>query len=1302
MKKVYIKKNIRNRWISALLSMALAFALVFSMSGTAFAGETDGIAYGANSFESSSGQPGDSDSGDGAEDDSERDPSLPAGESEAPLDGADEDGAVAEDGVDAEETANPDDPSSEEAFGFPGMPAGFALSNEDRALKASLIENGIIKSFSKTVAGEDYVEGEAVFYADSREYAEVVAGAYGAELSYYENKVAVMNLPEGLSAFGAVSAASNPGNSLPPVFPNFIYRLPEPIRTEKVSVSSGEIHALSGEAAPAKKNWSSYTFNDPYLQNPGAGPEEYQWFHDAIGTYAAWGTTTGANVTVAVLDTGIQSSHPEFPSGALVNIYNAVPGADTNGHGTYIAGIIAARANSAGGRGVAPNANFIAVRVLDNNGEGTTGSIASGINWVVNNTYAHIINMSFSGYFEDIAIGSAIADAIEDGIVVIAAAGDERSNNRCTPGTYPGVICVAATDKNNLRSHFSNYGPQVTLSAPGSDILSAFPTTGTTTPSSIGVIGYEVMSSTAAAAAIVSGAAALYMSATSRPHDAKGVAAVKDALVKAATAAGSPQIGKVVNVGNIFNAAIVPTFTLREGGGVGSISASNWKKPIPDSYDLIINANGSNMIVYTDDGSNPTVKNGIVTNGKVYTTRFSLSTLPLGKVTIKALTVNGQGTVSKVATLSITTVASNPNVFENYITIIEGPKYLAAGKSGKYTAQITAAAASNAGNKIEWYVRATDLNKAAINSKTGMLTIKQGVSGTIRIIASTNGSIMNSQSTYMDVTITSPIASMSMSVPAGFETLVSGDPTVGSCTLGLAATLASGGGASDLNNRVIWSTSNKKIALVDGSGKVTAVGGGKATITAKATDGSGKSAKVTVNCVQPAQSVKISGSIKQIAAGGTLTLKAATIPAKPTVGGVNWSVEDLTGLARGISIDTKGKLKVPAGVSAGSIKITASAKDGYGASDSVTIALTDKKAKEVLIHRDTAADISSRVKLNKNTGIAAVQLFTVNPTVPTKFDDENAILALQIDETEIQLSGTVVYSDGSSVGGAAYTSWSSNKPAVATVDEDTGLVKAVGAGTATITCLVSDGSGKKAKCKVNVGVPASSMGVQGRNALTTHENPTLAFGKSLQMSAMPGSAYGKVSNTKVWWSYKTYTVDTSIVPWVYTEDLSLRQKVSISASGKLTIKSNLLSDRDLTGKELAVEVIATAQDGSNVSASRFVDLVPGTSAMQFDPAVRYDGGDQTKASLAFRSGFYSGKLYGNFYGDYVITSSNPKVAAIGNYGKVDSEYYSVDLIAIAGGNATIKVVSNDGTGKSASFSVKSVWDGGVGAYVIRR
>ncbi|AOV08770.1 S8 family peptidase [Sporosarcina ureilytica] len=180
-------------------------------------------------------------------------------------------------------------------------------------------------------------------------------------------------------------------------------------------------------------------------------------------------------VTVAVIDTGIDQNHPELKSQILppYNAANPAAGQALDIHGTHVAGIIgAAMNNGIGGHGVSPNAKILPIDVFNGEWGASDYVLAEAIMYAIEKD-ADVINMSLGGYFESSIFKEAVQQAIDAGITVVAAAGNEETDEYSIPASYDGVISVGAIDRNKNLAYFSNYGPSVNLVAPGVDVYSA-------------------------------------------------------------------------------------------------------------------------------------------------------------------------------------------------------------------------------------------------------------------------------------------------------------------------------------------------------------------------------------------------------------------------------------------------------------------------------------------------------------------------------------------------------------------------------------------------------------------------------------------------------------------------------------------------------------------------------------------------------------------------------------------------------------------------------------------------------------
>ncbi|MBY4603309.1 subtilisin AprE [Bacillus rugosus] len=238
---------------------------------------------------------------------------------------------------------------------------------------------------------------------------------------------------------------------------------------------------------------------------------------------------TGSNVKVAVIDSGIDSSHPDLNvrGGASFVPSETNPYQDGSSHGTHVAGTIAALNNSIGVLGVAPNASLYAVKVLDSTGSGQYSWIINGIEWAISNNM-DVINMSLGGPSGSTALKTVVDKAVSNGIVVAAAAGNEGTSGSSStvgyPAKYPSTIAVGAVNSSNQRASFSSVGSELDVMAPGVSIQSTLP--GGT---------YGAYNGTSMATPHVAGAAALILS----KHPTWTNAQVRDRLESTTTYLGS-------------------------------------------------------------------------------------------------------------------------------------------------------------------------------------------------------------------------------------------------------------------------------------------------------------------------------------------------------------------------------------------------------------------------------------------------------------------------------------------------------------------------------------------------------------------------------------------------------------------------------------------------------------------------------------------------------------------------------------------------------------------------------------------
>ncbi len=286
----------------------------------------------------------------------------------------------------------------------------------------------------------------------------------------------VVDARDDLSTSDISSLAADFGFSFVPT------RLESTTHIEIASAPSGAIAELLARLAkdprveyaePLAKVHAMFVPNDPELKQ--------QWHISRINAERAWDFGIGRGVTVAVVDTGIAcEDHGPFKKGSDLQTTECVPGwnfvsgnehaNDDQGHGTHVAGTIAQSTNNGiGVTGVAFGARLMPVKVLNEDGWGTTADVADGIRWAADHG-AHVINLSLGGPRNSRILQSAVDHALKMGVVVVAAAGNSGSSVGY-PGASEGVIGVSATNPDDKLAPFSSRGKGVDIAAPGVKVV---------------------------------------------------------------------------------------------------------------------------------------------------------------------------------------------------------------------------------------------------------------------------------------------------------------------------------------------------------------------------------------------------------------------------------------------------------------------------------------------------------------------------------------------------------------------------------------------------------------------------------------------------------------------------------------------------------------------------------------------------------------------------------------------------------------------------------------------------------------
>lgn len=247
----------------------------------------------------------------------------------------------------------------------------------------------------------------------------------------------------------------------------------------------------------------------PHIKEPiyglsSAAGQILPWSISSFDVPTFWSYANGLGVTVAVIDTGCDINHDDIKDN-LITGYNVLQPnkdpIDANGHGTHVAGTIAAINNNKGIVGVAPSVKIMPIKALDDSGMGSNNNVASAIVWAVDNG-ADIITMSLGSAYPSLAIERALLHATNKGVIVFCAAGNNGLKHEINfPAKYDETISIGAIDRNLDICQFSCTGDSLDFLAPGQDIISAAPGN-----------GYAVMSGTSMSTPFAVGCAALWLS----------------------------------------------------------------------------------------------------------------------------------------------------------------------------------------------------------------------------------------------------------------------------------------------------------------------------------------------------------------------------------------------------------------------------------------------------------------------------------------------------------------------------------------------------------------------------------------------------------------------------------------------------------------------------------------------------------------------------------------------------------------------------------------------------------------------
>lgn len=1003
-----------------------------------------------------------------------------------------------EGGEPAEEPEVPAEETGEESDAlFPGLGSRSAMSDQ------MLEEKSVLRTHSgdleKLKEGEDYAPGEIIVSADSLEEAKLYAEAYNGTLKDYVDGMALIRLEADVMVAEAVEESAQSEALLPAAWPNY-YRY-----------AFGDI-----------------VYSDPFLDPGSAG---YQYYHNTVGSNQAhrYGYT-GEGVTVAVLDSGINAGHEELVGARAEGTSYGT--ADTGGHGTHVAGIVGAKSgNGKGGKGIAPDAGLLSIKVLD----GESGTVFDEIAGIVKavEMNADIINMSLggAGYVE---LEKEACDlAYENGVMVIAAAGNDSSSGLNYPAGFSSTVSVAALDANNARADFSNYGSSVNYCAPGVGIASAGHTASD---------AYVMMDGTSQASPVVAGTAAVLLSSSDSikkmTKNKSRVDALRKLMDKGVTKATGSGIGKgYINLAKALKlpsseaAPSVPVLSLAENtpkGNKGVITAA--------SAELSIQTAEGVIVYYSTNGKNVTFKNGVISEGAVlYTGPVTLA--GAASITVKAIAVdtyNGMASKQVSATYKFQPSAEKIEITSPQNRVGEDKvKYtqLRPKKSVQLALATTPSYAVKPKN-VRWNVTGSGVT---VTNKGKVSVTKDAQPGDYKVTAEYNGLTAE----YL-IKVVAPSADnpeiTAITAKSKKTAVVSGGTTF------IEIGVKKGKAVGNAKEEIAWFAASDEIAGAEAAeqdGKkgvqITGKNVGTTVITGVATDGSGKSISITVTVNQAGVQIVGKESLN-VASGKAVTLTATVngVASKKVAWELDGDAPDKA--PDGVKVSASGKVSVPASATSGSFTVKATAKDGSGASDTATVNIIANAATNISLAQN-------KVTIYRKTNIYGAPTTAEFPVT----SDAGSNWTVSVDKTGIVSASKA---DGKVIVSA------------------TG--KAVG--KAKVTVSTTDGSNKKFVCTVTVENPVTRMYIAPEAGRTS----ILAEGKTLKLLASLENASGKLSaaGKKLTWSLVNEADE---------------QYVSVNAAkGTVTGKKDSFDGTKFN----PVEIKASTADGSAWAVYRFIVTDP--------------------------------------------------------------------------------------------------------------